>query len=193
MKKIPYLYQTAAAVALATLCVLAIPFVAMQYTTDVDWSTSDFFLAGSMLFITGMSLLLLIRFSSHILFKLGVIVAIGATFLMIWANLAVGLIGSGANIGNLLYIGVIGVFIGGVILSKFTAKGMKRAMFAATLALIVLAAIALLNNMHQDPDSSVIEVIGVNVFFAGLYSVAGVLFHATALSNRKSKITYENR
>jgi hypothetical protein len=105
---------------------------------------------------------------------------IGASFLMIWANLAVGLIGSGPNPGNLMYAGVIAVLLMGIYLSKFKAAGMERTMFATALALIMLTGIALLMNMQAYAGSSVLDIVGINIFFATPFIIAGLLFRYAA-------------
>lgn len=177
MQKQSRFLQTIAGVALTTVLILLIPFVAMQFTNEVAWSVTDFIMAGALLFCTGLALLTLIKLSTNIVYKAGVVLTIGATFLLIWANLAVGLIGSGPNPGNLMYIGVLAVIIVSTMLSRFSPKGMMFAMFAAATAVVLVAVIALLANMQNYPGSSVFEIIIVNAFFAGLFTVSGLLFH----------------
>jgi hypothetical protein len=41
--------------------------------------------------------------------------------------------------------------------------------------------------MHQYPGSSVVEIIGVNTFFATLFSISGLLFRFVALQQSKEK------
>jgi hypothetical protein len=107
--------------------------------------------------------------------------AIGATFLLIWVNLAVGLIGSGPNAANLMYAGVVAIVIIGTLLSRFTGKGMKNVMFISAFALILCAAIQLTAKMYVQVGSSVKEIILVNGFFAVLYAVSGLLFRHISL------------
>ncbi len=168
-------------VALATLLILLVPFVAMQFTDEVNWSVSDFIVMGALLFGTGLLMMLALRSATHIAYRAATMIAIGTTFIMIWANLAVGLIGSGPHWGNFLYMGVVVVLIIGTYLSRFKAAGMERTMFATTGALILLATIALLANMQEYTGSSAAEIIGVNLFFATPYTIAGLLFRYTAL------------
>ena len=81
-------------IAILTAAILLIPFVAMRFTTEVNWTASDFVVAGVLLFVTG----LLFQFAANrartaksrvITFGL-----IGLAFLFVWAELAVGLVGS---------------------------------------------------------------------------------------------------
>lgn len=108
--------------------------------------------------------------------RAAVVLAIGSTLFMIWANLSVGLIGGGPNPGNLMYIGVVAVVIIGALFSGFTSSGLERAMYATVLAFVLVVIIALFANMHEYPSSSVIEIIGVNAFFAAPFFLAGLLF-----------------
>ena len=94
MKKQISLSQSIFWVALITALILSIPLVAMQFTNEVDWSLPDFIIMGALIFGTGFSYVLLTRSSSNIMYRAAVALAIGSTFLLIWVNLAVGLIGS---------------------------------------------------------------------------------------------------
>lgn len=174
-------------VALVTVLILMVPLIAMQFSSEVDWKIGDFIIMGALIFGTGASFVLITRVSTSLVFKVAMGLALGTTFLMIWANLAVGLIASGANLGNLMYMGVVAVVIIGTISSHFTAKGMERAMYASTLALVLLAIIALLANMDEYPGSSVNEIIAVNGFFATLYAVSGSLFRFVAQEELSKK------
>jgi len=176
MEKQVKFYQSIPAVALGTGLLLMVPLVAMQFTDEVDWNVFDFFIAGALLFGTGTLFVLILRVPENIVYKSAMGLAIGTTFFMIWANLAVGLIGSGPNPGNLMYIGVLAVLIIGIYLSRFKPAGLEHAMFATAFALLLVAIIALLAGMHQYPQSSVLEIIGVNLFFATPYILSGLLF-----------------
>lgn len=81
-------------VLLATAAILLIPFIAMQFTGEVNWTASDFVIMGVLLFGTG----LLLQFAANRLrsgkSRLLVLGAIGFAFLLVWAELAVGLVGS---------------------------------------------------------------------------------------------------
>lgn len=168
-----------------TALILLVPLIAQQFTTEVNWSVADFLVMGALIFSTTLTFLLIVKSVKSLVYKAAVIMGIGSTFLMIWANLAVGLIGSGPNLGNLLYLGVIAIGFIGTFLSRFTPVGMERTMNAMALAIILLAVIALLTNMQQYPGSSVAEIIGVNGFFAALFAISGLLFRFVAIGQTK--------
>ena len=192
MKKQTSLSKSIFWVALVTILILSVPLVSMQFTNQVHWSGSDFLIMGALIFGMGFLYVLLARASANILHRVAVALAIGATFLLIWVNLAVGLIGSGPNAANLMYIAIVTIVIAGTFLSRFTIKGMERVMFVAALTLLIVALIQLLAKMYQYPGSSVTEIIGVNAFFAVLFCVSGLLFryrkgsHLPAQTNKNS-------
>jgi hypothetical protein len=170
-------------VGLVTVCILSIPLVAMQFSDEVKWGTADFVIMGVLIFGTGFLYVLLTRTASNIIHRVAVALAVGSTLLLIWANLAVGLIGSGPNAANLMYIAIVALVIIGTFLSRFTAKGMERVMFAASVALISFPIIQLITKMNQYPGSSVNEIIGVNAFFAVLFAASGLLFRYITLKH----------
>lgn len=180
MKKQGKFYQSITGVAVATVLILMVPLVAMQFTDEVAWGAADFIIVGTLLFGTGFSYVLVTRSAPNIAYKTAVGLALGAALFMIWANLAVGLIGAGPNPGNFMYIGVLAVGITGIMLSGFRPGGMERAMYATTGALVLVAAIALLANMQEYSGSSATQIVGVNGFFAALFFISGLLFHYAA-------------
>ena len=91
-------------VALVTVLILIIPLVAMQFTDEVKWSSFDFLVMGTLIFCIGVAFKLITRSSTNVAYQIASGIAFGTAFLMVWANLAVGLIGSGPNPGNLIYM-----------------------------------------------------------------------------------------
>ena len=187
MKSLIKFIHSIPGVAVITLLILSIPLIAMQFTTEVDWSFADFVIMGILIFSTGSLYVLLTRFASNIIYRAAMGAAIGTTFLMVWSNLAVGLIGAGPHAGNLMYIGVVMFVLVGTFISKFTAKGMEFVMLGAALSLVLVAAIALLTNMQSYAGSSVEEIIAVNAFFMFLYLITALLFRYVALNPAESK------
>ena len=76
--------------AIAGLIVL-IPFIAMQFTSEVNWSLSDFVVMGGLIFITGLlSEFVLIKVKDPVQ-RISLVVLIIFVLLVVWADLAVGI------------------------------------------------------------------------------------------------------
>lgn len=163
-------------IALATASILLVPLVAMQFTDEVVWSLTDFIIAGALLFGTGLAYELVARQARSIVYRLAAGVALGTALFLVWANLAVGLIGTEREPANLMYLGVLAVGFIGACIARLRARGMSRALLATALAQASVAVIALIAGMDQYPESSVSQILGVNAFFAGLFSLSALLF-----------------
>ena len=73
---------------------LLIPLVAMQLTNEVNWSLFDFIIMGTMLTITGLLGQIIFKKVNNTKHRLILMVAIVMIFFLIWAELAVGLLGT---------------------------------------------------------------------------------------------------
>jgi hypothetical protein len=73
---------------------LLIPFIAMQFTSEVNWTLLDFLVAGALLLGTGLICDLAIRMIPNVKVRAAICFGIFAVFLLIWAELAVGVFGS---------------------------------------------------------------------------------------------------
>jgi hypothetical protein len=73
---------------------LAIPFIAMQFTSEVDWKVGDFVLFGVLLFGTGLLCELILRNVKTTQNRIILCAVALLIFLLIWAELAVGIFGS---------------------------------------------------------------------------------------------------
>jgi peptidoglycan/LPS O-acetylase OafA/YrhL len=78
----------------AITVVLLIPFIAMQFTNEVDWSLFDFIIMGVLLYGTGLLCELVMRKVKNIRNRILICAALVFAFLLIWAELAVGIFGS---------------------------------------------------------------------------------------------------
>jgi hypothetical protein len=123
---------------------LLVPFVAMQFTGQVDWSAADFLVFGAMLAITGLALESAVRMTPSGLARAGFAIALLTAFFVVWANLAVGIIGAEENPANSMYYGVLVIGILGTAIARGQAPGMARTMVVMVLAmaLVPMAALA---------------------------------------------------
>lgn len=79
---------------LAVAILLSIPFIAMQFTTEVNWSLFDFVVAGVLLLGTGLLCELVLRTIRKREYRLALVGAILLALVLIWIELAVGIFGS---------------------------------------------------------------------------------------------------
>lgn len=167
-------------IALATAFILSIPLVAMQFTQEVNWTLSDFIVMGALLFGAGLAFVLIARKADSPAYRLAVGVAVAAGLLLVWANLAVGLIGSEHNPANLLYGGVLAVALIGAFAAGFRPLGMSRAMFGAALTYVVVTVVALFlwtpTGATAEPQVYLVNVLCANGVLAALWAVSGLLF-----------------
>jgi hypothetical protein len=172
-------YRPAARVMLATALILMVPALAMQFTDQVVWKAGDFVVAGALLAGTGFAYQLGARRAGNMAYRVAVGVALAAALLLVWVNLAVGIIGTEGNPANLMYVGVLAVGIVGVIAARARPERMARALFATALAQAVVAVIALVFTLDS-PDDAPLKVLLVNGVFVALFVASALLFrHAT--------------
>ena len=74
--------------------ILLIPLVAMQFTSEVAWSASDFVLIGGLLVGTGLLCELVLRSVKKTDNRILLCVLLLAALFLIWAKLAVGIFDS---------------------------------------------------------------------------------------------------
>src|SRR5687768_342336 len=90
--------------ALVTASILMVPLVGMQFSDEVLWTLSDFVFAGTLIFGTGLLYQLTTRITGNAAYRTAVGLALAASFLLLWINGAVGIIGDSDF--NMLYVGV---------------------------------------------------------------------------------------
>lgn len=86
--------QTSVFIYSAVAVILSIPLIAMQFTTEVNWTASDFLIMGALLFTTAFAVDLVLKKVKTFKSRLILIFGILALLILIWAELAVGIFGS---------------------------------------------------------------------------------------------------
>lgn len=79
---------------LAAAILLLVPYVAMQFTSEVAWSPFDFLVAGLLLFGTGILCEIVMRKVKSKQYRIALCVGILLALVLIWAELAVGIFGT---------------------------------------------------------------------------------------------------
>ncbi|MDT0678292.1 hypothetical protein [Autumnicola musiva] len=74
--------------------ILLIPLIAMQFNSEVDWSSFDFLIMGILLLGSGLAIEFALRKFSTIRSRIIACGMILAALFLIWAELSVGIIGT---------------------------------------------------------------------------------------------------
>ena len=159
---------------------LLLPLVAMQFTDEVDWDETDFIVIGAMLAAACGTYELAVRMSRNAAYRAAVGIAVAAAFLLIWINLAVGIIGSENNPANLMYAGVLAIALAGTIVARAEPAGMARALTITALAQALAGGIALATGAGVTGESWPRDVIVLTGFFSALWLGSALLFRNAA-------------
>lgn len=155
----------------AAVVLLLLPFFAMQVTSEVNWTVGDFLFAAIVIGLAGTLAELAVRMSSNWSYRAGAGFAIAAAFLIVWVNAAVGMIGDGANLYNLLFLGIVPVALAGAAVARFRAGRMAVAMALAGVAHIAVALVGMGSDLHGGIFSAVM---------GGLWFLSAALFRSAA-------------
>lgn len=163
----------------AAALLLAAPWLAMQFTEEVDWTGFDFAAFGLMLAGACCAFESMARATGNRISRAAAAVAILTAFFLVWINLAVGVIGDEDNPANLIYVGVLAVGLAGAVAAQFRPAGMALAMTATAVAqggVAMFAAIAGMGHSASPP----LEILGVNALFVALWLGSALLFRKAA-------------
>lgn len=165
---------------LAVAVILA-PLVAMQLgAPGVVWTLSDFVFAIVLIGGVGLLFELAVRASGSWAYRGGAALALGAAFLLVWINAAVGIIGGDDNPQNLVFFAVLAVAVGGSIVAGGKAALMARAMAvaAAAQALVGIAVFAAGVGANEPPGT--VRLLILIEGFAALWLGSAWLFRKAA-------------
>ena len=162
------------------VALLATPFVAMQLHADgVNWSPGDFIFAAALFGVIGGSFELAVRLSPNRAYRGAAALALLGTFLVIWSNLAVGIVGSEHNPANQWFFAALLVGIGSGCIGRFRAIAMSIASMATALLLWIAYAIAVMRPTDEPFVHRSVEFVGTSIF-ALLFLGSAALFRKSA-------------
>jgi len=159
--------------AAALLCA---PAIAMYYTGEVVWTASDFLAMGTLLTVVLGAYELLASRAQNIVYRAASVLTTLGLFLLIWINLAVGIIGDEGNAANLMFAAVIAILTGGACVARLKPGGMARTLGAAAGVQLAIGAIALAGGLGAEGPGWPRDVSALTAFFSGLWAVAAMLF-----------------
>jgi hypothetical protein len=147
------------------IALLALPFMAMQLNAEgVDWSPGDFVFMGVLLGTIGGLLELAVRMSPDRFYRGGAGLALLGTFLVVWVNLAVGIVGSEHNPNNQLFFVALLMGIAGAIGGRGKADGMARAAITTAVAIVAAFFIAQAGVRDEPMVKPIVEGVGTSIF-----------------------------
>jgi hypothetical protein len=168
--------------------ILLLPLLAMQFTTEVAWDFADFMIFGALLAGAGGAYELAMRVSGHRAYRVAIAVALAAAFILIWVNLAVGIIGDEGNPANLMYVGVLAVGIIGASITRGQPRGMARTLSAMAFAQALVPAIALLFlKIAPNSEPAGLIILVSNVGFIILFVGSALLFRRASGPRRPAE------
>jgi hypothetical protein len=170
--------------ALLTLGLLLVPLLGTRSSAGWNWSPADFLIMGILIFATGLAYEFLASKASTSAYRAAMGMALGTAFLLVWINLAVGIIGSEDNPANLLYFGVLALGFLGSISARLRPRGMSRVLLAMALAQMLVPVIALIA-YRPDFSPGVAGVFALNALFATLFAGAALLFRQAGAKDAK--------
>jgi hypothetical protein len=154
---------------------LLLPLAAMRVSDQVDWGAEDFAVFGAMLLGACGCWELAARRRGSRASRAGAGLAVVTAFVLVWINLAVGVVGPEDDPVNRVFFGVLGVAVIGAGLARARPGGMARALAATAVAQMLAAGIALAAG--GGPAG---EVLALNGGFAGLWLASAWLFRRAA-------------
>jgi hypothetical protein len=152
----------------------------LQRVQGWQWGPFDFLVTAVLLYGTTGLIDLAISKSGSLAYKLGVVLAVLAAFLLLWVNGAVGVIGDENNPANLLFAGVILPALAGSMLAGFRAAGMARAMLAAFVINAAIAAAVPVFGWGADEPPGTAGLTMLVSGFAALWGLSAALFAKAA-------------
>ena len=160
---------------------ILLPLVAMQFTSEVNWTFSDFVFAIVMFGSVGLALELAVRRGNRA-YTIAAALALLVSFLSIWFTGAVGIIGNEAEDSNLLFIGVVAIALAGSVIALFRPSGMAVAMVAAAIAQVGVPIVATVIGDSKPSAIWAPEVIILTLVFTAMWLASARLFKSAAQS-----------
>jgi hypothetical protein len=159
---------------------LLTPLVAMPVPSEVRWTVSDFVFAGAMIVGAGLLFELAVKVSGSFAYRAGAGVGLATCFLLVWINLAVGIIGDEDNFHNAYYFCEVLLAAGATFAAELKPAGMMRATLAAAAFQALITAAAFFDGWGASEPPGPIGILGLNSVFAALWLLAAALFHRAA-------------
>jgi hypothetical protein len=162
---------------------LLLPLAMMQVNDEWNWGVGDFVFAGVMICGTCMLYETAAKWSGSLAYRGGVVLALAASFLIVWINLAVGIVGEDSPF-NVNFFGLVAMAAAVSFASGFTAKGMARGMACVAAATAFLGVLLATAPMNADVPPGPARLLGISLAFAAVWLASAALFGRAAKAER---------
>ncbi|MFA7395353.1 MAG: hypothetical protein WCZ69_02990, partial [Candidatus Paceibacterota bacterium] len=116
-----------------------------------------------------------------IAYRAAIMMAIATTLLLVWLNLAVGIIGNENQLINLLYFALVAVGLVSAFLVRFRPHKMSYIMFTLAVGQMLVPLITLIFLPQVSwGEAGVVRIFILNAFFASSFALSGFLFRQTS-------------
>jgi len=176
----------------ATAFILLIPLAAMQISNEVVWTLTDFIVAGALLIAIGLTYSLATMMSGNLAYRSAMGIALLAVFLIIWVNLAVGIIGNEDNPANLMFIVVLLVGIVGAVTGRFKPLGMARTLLSMAFTQFLIALIELSRGLGSNGPIWPKDIFFTSGVFIALWLGSALLFRKAAQAGNSAEKRFYN-
>lgn len=161
---------------------LLIPAIAMRFTNEVVWTASDFIIMYALMAGVGLAYKFVTSRSVSVAYRAASAIALGAAFLLVWVNLAVGFIGSEDNPANALFLGVLLTGLIGAAISRFRPQGMAVALYAMAGVQFLVPVVAYAV-WRPNFDVNVAKIFVLNFAWVLAFASAGVLYRRSGAAD----------
>ena len=155
----------------ALLALLALPAVAMQFTRDVDWTGSDFIFAAILLGLLGGGIELAFRVGRSGKQAAAIALFTLLSFLTLWSNMAVGIIGNEGQAVNAGFTLAIVASVAVALITWFRAAAMRLLCVILAILQPVLGLVAALTMPGHGIEWGVLGV------FAAIWATTAFIFN----------------
>ena len=149
------------------------------HADGVNWTIGDFIFAGVIFATVGGLLELVVKLTPNASYRGAVAFALLGSLLVVWSNLAVGIVGSEQNVFNRLFFAALLIGVASAATARFRAPGMSWAMTATAVSLGIAFVIATAFGTDEANVSHRVELFGVCIFEL-LFVASAYLFRRAA-------------
>jgi hypothetical protein len=156
--------------------IFLLPVAGVFLSDEMAWDETDFVVFGAMLLVACGTYEVAMRSTGNIAYRAAVGIAVVAAFILVWINLAVGIIGSEDNPANLMFGGVLAIGIIGALLVRSRPLGMARTLIAMAAGQALAGGVALIAGWGSTGANWPRPIIVLTAVFTAAWLLSAWLF-----------------